>query len=52
MLGLSSAAAAIAILILLIILGYTIFNGIAYFNLDFLTHAASTGGRTGRRNAK
>ena len=40
MLGLSSAAAGIAILILALILGYTLVRGISYLNLDFLTQAA------------
>jgi phosphate transport system permease protein len=47
MLGLSTAAAGIAILVLFIILAYTIFNGVAYFNLDFITHAAVPAGETG-----
>ena len=47
MLGLSSAAAGIAILILALILGYTLFRGISYLNLDFLTQAAKPVGETG-----
>jgi phosphate transport system permease protein len=47
MLGLSGAAAAIAILILALILGYTLFRGISYLNLDFLTQAAKPVGESG-----
>ena len=47
MLGLSSAAAALAILILALILGYTLVHGISYFNLDFLTQAAKPVGEVG-----
>lgn len=47
MLGLSSGAAGLAILILAIILGYTLVRGIAYLNLDFLTQAAKPVGEVG-----
>ena len=47
MLGLSSAAAGLAILILAIILGYTLVRGISYLNLDFLTQAAKPVGEVG-----
>lgn len=47
MLSLSSAAAGIAIALLLLILGYTLMHGIAYINLDFLTHAAKPTGEVG-----
>ena len=47
MLGLCSAAAGLAILILALILGYTLVHGISYFNLDFLTQAAKPVGEVG-----
>jgi phosphate transport system permease protein len=47
MLGLSSAAAGLAILILALILGYTLAHGIAFMNLDFLTQAATPVGVAG-----
>ncbi len=47
MLGLCSAAAGIAILLLILILGYTLIKGIGYLNLDFLTQAAKPVGETG-----
>ena len=47
MLGLSSAAAGLGILILAIILGYILVRGIAYLNLDFLTQAAKPVGEVG-----
>jgi phosphate transport system permease protein len=47
MLGLSSGAAGLGILILAIILGYTLVQGIAYLNLDFLTQAAKPVGEVG-----
>jgi phosphate transport system permease protein len=47
MLGLSSTAAGIAILLLLVILGYIVFKGVAYINLDFLTHSAKPAGEIG-----
>jgi phosphate transport system permease protein len=47
MLGLSSVAAGVAILLLIIILGYIVFKGIAYINLDFLTHTAKPAGEVG-----
>jgi phosphate transport system permease protein len=40
-------AAAIAIVLLLIILGYTLIRGISYLNLDFLTQAAKPAGEAG-----
>jgi len=47
MLGLSSCAAGFGILILALILGYTLANGIAFLNLDFLTQAAKPVGEAG-----
>jgi phosphate transport system permease protein len=47
MLSLSVLGAGIAILLLLIILGYTLFRGISYVNLDFLTHTAKPMGEAG-----
>jgi phosphate transport system permease protein len=47
MLGLSSAAAGLGILILALILGYTLVNGISFLNLDFLTQAAKPVGEVG-----
>lgn len=47
MLSLSSAAAGIGMLILALILGYTLINGIAFLNLDFLTQAAKPVGEVG-----
>jgi phosphate transport system permease protein len=47
MLGLSTGAAGLGILILAIILGYTLVQGIAYLNLDFLTQSAKPVGEIG-----
>jgi phosphate transport system permease protein len=47
MLGLSSMAAGIAVILLIIILGYTLVRGISYLNLDFLTQAAKPAGEAG-----
>jgi phosphate transport system permease protein len=47
MIGLSSGAAGLGILILAIILGYTLVRGIGYLNLDFLTQAAKPVGEVG-----
>jgi phosphate transport system permease protein len=47
MLGLSAAAAGFGILILALILGYTLVNGISFINLDFLTQAAKPVGEVG-----
>ena len=47
MLGLCSAAAGIAILMLAIILGYTLAHGISALNLNFLTQAAKPVGEAG-----
>jgi phosphate transport system permease protein len=47
MLGLSTAAAGLCILILAIILGYTLARGIDFLNLDFLTQAAKPVGEVG-----
>jgi phosphate transport system permease protein len=47
MLSLSSAAAGIAIILLLLILGYTLIRGASYLNLDFITQAAKPAGETG-----
>ncbi len=46
-LGLCYTAAGVAVALLLIILGYTLFKGIAYINLDFLTQAAKPVGEAG-----
>jgi phosphate transport system permease protein len=45
--GACYAAAGIAIALLLIILGYTLFKGLAYVNLDFFTQAARPPGEAG-----
>ncbi len=52
MLGLSSTAAGLGVLILALILGYTLAHGIAFLNLDFLTQAAKPVGEVsgGMRN--
>ncbi len=47
MLGLSSTAAGLSMLILAIILGYTLTKGIASLNLDFLTQPARPVGEAG-----
>jgi len=47
MVSLSTLAAAIAIALLILILGYTLFHGIAFINLDFLTQAAKPAGEAG-----
>ena len=47
MLVLCGVAAAIAIILLALILGYTLLHGIAYINLDFLTQAAKPVGEAG-----
>jgi phosphate transport system permease protein len=47
MLGLSTIAAVLAILMVALILGYTLANGIAYFNLDFITHGMKPVGEAG-----
>ena len=47
MLGLSGTAAAVAILILALILGYTLVRGISDLNLSILTQAAKPMGQTG-----
>jgi phosphate transport system permease protein len=47
MLVLSGCAAGLAIMILALILGYILFHGISYINLDFLTHAAKPVGEAG-----
>jgi phosphate transport system permease protein len=47
MLGLSSIAAGLAILMLGLILGYTLAHGISALNLDFLTQAAKPVGEAG-----
>jgi phosphate transport system permease protein len=46
-LGLCGVAVGIAIALLLLILGYTLFRGISYINLDFLTQAAKPVGEAG-----
>jgi phosphate transport system permease protein len=47
MLGLSVLAAGIAVAILLLILGYTLFHGLSYINLDFFIQAAKPVGEAG-----
>jgi phosphate transport system permease protein len=47
MLGLSSGAAVIAIILLLLILGYTLKQGISFINFDFITQAAKPAGELG-----
>jgi phosphate transport system permease protein len=47
MLGLSSGAAGLGILMLALILGYTLAHGISALNLDFLTQAAKPVGEAG-----
>jgi phosphate transport system permease protein len=47
MLGFSAGAAVIAMVLLLLILGYTLLNGISFINLDFLTQAAKPAGEAG-----
>ncbi len=47
MLGLSSLAAGLCILILSLILGYILVRGISFINLDFLTQAARPVGEAG-----
>ncbi len=47
MLGLCSSAADVGILILALILGYTLAQGISALNLDFLTQAAKPVGEAG-----
>jgi phosphate transport system permease protein len=47
MLGLSWTAAIIAIVLLVLILGYTLFHGVAYINLDTLTNPAKPPGEPG-----
>ena len=47
MLGLCGCAAALSIIILALILGHTLLNGIAFFNLDFLTQPAKPVGEAG-----
>ncbi len=47
MLVLCGCAAAITIIFLALILGYTFINGITYFNLDFITQASKPVGESG-----
>ena len=47
MLVLCGTAAAIAILVLVLILGYTLFKGISYINLNILIQAAKPMGQAG-----
>lgn len=47
MLGLCGAAAALAIVILGLIMGYVLVNGLSFVNLSFLTHAAEPTGVPG-----
>src|SRR4030042_5603435 len=47
MLILSGVAAGLAILVLALIMGYTLANGIAFLNPDFLTQAAKPAGEVG-----
>ena len=52
MLVLCGTATAIAILVLALILGYTLFKGISYINLNILIQAAKPMGQAGRRHAQ
>jgi phosphate transport system permease protein len=47
MLGASGFAAAVGIALLALILGYTLFHGISFLNLDILTQAAKPAGEAG-----
>ncbi len=47
MLGLCIGSAAICVAMLLLILGYVLFQGVSYLNLGFITHAAKPVGQTG-----
>jgi len=47
MLGLSGAAAGMGIVLLALILGYIVANGIAYLNLDLITETAKPAGEAG-----
>jgi len=47
MLGVSGAGAGVGMLLLALILGYTLAQGIAYLNLDLLTQAARPAGEAG-----
>jgi len=47
MLALSGLGAGLAVLVLVLILGYTLVHGLAYMNLDFLTQAARPAGEAG-----
>lgn len=47
MLGLTSVAAGLAIMVLALILGYTLAHGISYLNLDLLTQTAKPVGEVG-----
>jgi phosphate transport system permease protein len=47
MLGLSGCATGIVIIVLALILGYTLVNGISYLNIDIITQAAKPVGETG-----
>jgi len=47
MLVLCGCAAVITIIFLILILGYTLINGVTYFNLDFITQAAKPVGESG-----
>ncbi|MBN1368453.1 MAG: phosphate ABC transporter permease PstA [Dehalococcoidales bacterium] len=46
-LTLCTLAAGIAVILLLVILGYTLINGISYINIDFLVNAAVPAGESG-----
>src|SRR3990172_892976 len=47
MLALSGLGAGLAVLVLVLILGYTLVHGLAYMNLDFLPQAARPAGEAG-----
>lgn len=47
MLGLCIGSAALCIAVLALILGYTLFRGISYINLSFITHVAAPVGEVG-----
>ena len=47
MLALCGAGAAIAVVVMALILGYTLVKGASYINIDFLTHTAAPVGQAG-----
>src|SRR5271169_1956479 len=47
MIGLSGVAALVGMALLALILGYTLFHGLSYINVDFLTNASKPAGEVG-----